>query len=165
MGGRRAGAALTAQAQALQRLVHLESFRQRPNRHGSERVIEDCRDHVRDLKKMQKFEFIDTDGKDCGLNVREKARQLVEILGNDEQLTAERNKARANKNKFTGTCSEELGFGNKPQHSKTRARATPSEKVSQTMTSSFRLSGAEPPRVRFRLGPFDNAWLYVQHCD
>ena len=38
-------------------------------RHGSERVIEDARDHIRDLKKLQKFEYVDGDGKDCGLNV------------------------------------------------------------------------------------------------
>ena len=91
-------------------------------RHGSERVIEDARDHVRDIKKMQKFEYVDADGKDCGLNVREKARQLIEILGNDEQLSAERDKARANKNKFTGTSAEDLGFGNKPQQSEATSK-------------------------------------------
>jgi hypothetical protein len=47
-------------------------------RHGSERVIEDARDHLRDLKKLQKFEFVDPEGKDCGVNVREKARIIVE---------------------------------------------------------------------------------------
>ena len=26
-------------------------------RHGSERVIEDARDHMRDLKRLQKFEY------------------------------------------------------------------------------------------------------------
>ena len=39
-------------------------------RHGSERVIEDCRDHLREIKKLQKFEYVDGDGKDCGQNVR-----------------------------------------------------------------------------------------------
>ena len=38
-------------------------------RNGSERVIEDCRDHMRDLKALQKFEFIDPEGKDTGINV------------------------------------------------------------------------------------------------
>ena len=39
-------------------------------RNGSERVIEDCRDHLRDLKGLQKFEYVDQDGKDTGINVR-----------------------------------------------------------------------------------------------
>ena len=39
-------------------------------RHGSERVIEDTRDHLRDLKALQKFEYIDPEGKDSGINVR-----------------------------------------------------------------------------------------------
>jgi len=95
-------------------------------RHGSERVIEDARDHVRDIKKMHKFEYTDADGKDCGLNVREKARQLVEILGNEEQLSAERDKARANKNKFTGTSADDLGFGNTPQQNE--GKSNPSRK-------------------------------------
>ena len=43
-------------------------------RNGSERVIEDARDHLRELKALQKFEAVDTEGKDTGVNVREKAR-------------------------------------------------------------------------------------------
>ena len=80
-------------------------------RHGSERVIEDARDHMRDLKRLQKFEYVDPEGKDCGINVREKARIIVELLNSNEQLTAERDKARANKNKYSGTSSESQGFG------------------------------------------------------
>jgi len=79
-------------------------------RHGSERVIEDARDHMRDLKRLQKFEYVDPEGKDCGINVREKARIIVELLNSNEQLTAERDKARANKNKYSGTSSESQGF-------------------------------------------------------
>ena len=79
-------------------------------RHGSERVIEDARDHLRDLKKLQKFEFVDPEGKDCGVNVREKARIIVELLNSNEQLTSERDKARTNKNKYSGTSSDSQGF-------------------------------------------------------
>ena len=39
-------------------------------RNGSERVIEDARDHVRELKALQKFEYVDTDAKDTGVRVQ-----------------------------------------------------------------------------------------------
>ena len=56
-------------------------------RHGSDRVIEDARDHLREIKKLQKFEYVDpTDGKDQGANVREKARQLVARAGGGDAL-------------------------------------------------------------------------------
>ena len=46
-------------------------------RHGSERCIEDARDHTRELKRLLKFEFIDATAgaKDQGANIREKAPQ------------------------------------------------------------------------------------------
>ena len=50
-------------------------------RNGSDRVIEDCRDHLSEIKAKLKFEFVDAEGKDCGVNVREKAKQIIELLG------------------------------------------------------------------------------------
>ena len=48
-------------------------------RHGSERVIEDAKDHLREIKKLQKFEYVDPDGKDQGVNVREKAKRCTAV--------------------------------------------------------------------------------------
>jgi len=84
-------------------------------RNGSERVIEDCRDHMRDLKALQKFEYVDPEGKDTGINVREKAKQLHELLSNEEVLTQEREKAKANRNKFSGTSSADMGVEGAPR--------------------------------------------------
>ena len=78
-------------------------------RNGSDRVIEDARDHLREIKALQKFEFIDPEGKDSGANVREKAKQIVELLGNDEVLNAERDKARSSRNRYTGVSAQDMG--------------------------------------------------------
>ena len=78
-------------------------------RNGSERVIEDARDHLRELKALQKFEFVDPEGKDTGVNVREKAKQLVELLGNEEILNEERDKARSARNRYTGVSAQDMG--------------------------------------------------------
>ena len=78
-------------------------------RNGSERVIEDARDHLRELKALQKFDFVDPDGKDTGVNVREKAKQIIEILGNEEALNEERDKAKTARNRYTGVSAQDMG--------------------------------------------------------
>ena len=42
--------------------------------------LQDARDHLREIKRLKSFEFVNPDGKDEGVNVREKAKQLVELL-------------------------------------------------------------------------------------
>lgn len=71
-------------------------------KHGSERVIDDARGHLPLLKMLRQFHFIDQNGKDQGINVRNRAKELAELLGDVERIRSERKKARATKNKYTG---------------------------------------------------------------
>lgn len=71
-------------------------------KHGSERVIDDARGHLTLLKMLRQFHFIDQNGKDQGINVRNRAKELAELLGDVERIRSERKKARATKNKYTG---------------------------------------------------------------
>lgn len=71
-------------------------------KHGSERVIDDARGHITLLKMLRQFHFIDQNGKDQGLNVRNRAKELSELLGDVERIRGERKKARSNKAKYTG---------------------------------------------------------------
>ncbi|KAL2291731.1 hypothetical protein FJTKL_11934 [Diaporthe vaccinii] len=71
-------------------------------KHGSERVIDDARSHLTLLKMLRQFHFIDQNGKDQGINVRNRAKELTDLLGDVERIRAERKKARANKAKYTG---------------------------------------------------------------
>ncbi|KAJ4164814.1 hypothetical protein LMH87_006472 [Akanthomyces muscarius] len=71
-------------------------------KHGSERVIDDARGHITLLKMLRQFHFIDQNGKDQGINVRNRAKELAELLGDVERIRTERKKARATKNKYTG---------------------------------------------------------------
>jgi epsin len=88
-------------------------------KHGSERVIDDARSHITLLKMLRQFHFIDQNGKDQGVNVRHRAKELAELLGDVERIRAERKKARTNKGKFTsmqggggfGSSSRYGGFG------------------------------------------------------
>ncbi|KAK7756882.1 Epsin-3, clathrin recruitment and traffic between the Golgi and endosome [Diatrype stigma] len=71
-------------------------------KHGSERVIDDARGHITLLKMLRQFHFIDQNGKDQGINVRNRAKELAELLSDVDRIRTERKKARANKAKYTG---------------------------------------------------------------
>lgn len=71
-------------------------------KNGSERVIDDARSHLSLLKMLRQFHFIDQNGKDQGLNVRNRAKELAELLSDVDRIRAERKKARATRNKYGG---------------------------------------------------------------
>ncbi|KAL8766155.1 MAG: hypothetical protein Q9209_006995 [Squamulea sp. 1 TL-2023] len=71
-------------------------------KNGSERVIDDARSHMSLLKMLRQFHFIDQNGKDQGVNVRNRSKELTELLSDVDRIRAERKKARANRNKFGG---------------------------------------------------------------
>ena len=79
-------------------------------KHGSERVIDDARSHLTLLKMLRQFHYIDPNGKDQGINVRNRAKELSELLSDVDKIRAERKKARATKNKYTGVEGG-TGFG------------------------------------------------------
>ncbi|KAH7911726.1 hypothetical protein BJ138DRAFT_1149921 [Hygrophoropsis aurantiaca] len=79
-------------------------------KHGSERVVDDARSHVSTLKMLRNFHYIDDKGKDEGLNVRNRARELVELLSDVEAIRTERRKAKSNRHKYTGTGNDGMSF-------------------------------------------------------
>ncbi|KAL8593220.1 hypothetical protein ACOMHN_009875 [Nucella lapillus] len=67
---------------------------------GSEKVAQQCKDNFHAIKTLTSFQHIDVDNKDQGMNVREKAKQLVSLLSDDERLKNERAKALKAKERF-----------------------------------------------------------------
>lgn len=51
---------------------------------------------------LRQFHYIDQNGKDQGINVRNRAQELAKLLSDVEMIRSERKKARANRNKFGG---------------------------------------------------------------
>ncbi|KAH9932729.1 ENTH-domain-containing protein [Epithele typhae] len=79
-------------------------------KNGSERVVDDARSHVGTIKMLRNFYYVDEKGKDQGINVRNRSKELVELLGDVEKIRGERRKAKANKHKYTGTGNEAMSF-------------------------------------------------------
>ncbi|XP_078108806.1 epsin-1 isoform X1 [Sander vitreus] len=75
---------------------------------GSERVAQQCRENIYAVQTLKDFQYIDRDGKDQGVNVREKAKQLVTLLKDEERLREERIHALKTKEKMAQTSSGEM---------------------------------------------------------
>ncbi|NP_001239118.1 epsin-2 isoform X4 [Mus musculus] len=82
---------------------------------GSERVAQQCRENIFAIQTLKDFQYIDRDGKDQGINVREKSKQLVALLKDEERLKVERVQALKTKERMaqvaTGVGSNQITFG------------------------------------------------------
>ncbi|MBN3302503.1 clathrin interactor 1a isoform X2 [Amia ocellicauda] len=78
-------------------------------RNGSERVVTSAREHIYDLRSMENYHFVDENGKDQGVNVRQKVKEMVDFVQDDDRLREERKKAKKNKDKYIGVSSDSLG--------------------------------------------------------
>lgn len=82
---------------------------------GSERVAQQCRENIFAIQTLKDFQYIDRDGKDQGINVREKSKQLVVLLKDEERLKTERVQALKTKERMaqvaTGVGSNQITFG------------------------------------------------------
>lgn len=54
-------------------------------------------------------QFTDENGKDQGINVRQKVKEMVEFVQDDDRLREERKKAKKNKDKYIGVSSDSMG--------------------------------------------------------
>ncbi|XP_061580919.1 clathrin interactor 1a isoform X2 [Cololabis saira] len=79
-------------------------------RNGSERVVTSAREHLYDLRSIESYHFIDENGKDQGINVRQKVKEMVDFVQDDDRLREERKKAKKNRDKYIGVSSDSMGY-------------------------------------------------------
>uniref|UniRef100_A0A672MUU8 Clathrin interactor 1-like n=1 Tax=Sinocyclocheilus grahami TaxID=75366 RepID=A0A672MUU8_SINGR len=80
-------------------------------RNGSERVVTSAREHLYDLRSIESYHYVDENGKDQGVNVRQKVKELLEFVQDDDRLREERKKAKKNRDKYIGVSSDSMsGF-------------------------------------------------------
>ncbi|XP_045476715.1 epsin-2 isoform X2 [Harmonia axyridis] len=71
---------------------------------GSEKVGQQCKENIFAIQTLRDFQYLE-EGKDQGQNVREKAKQLVNLLKDDEKLKSERARALKAKERFAQSAS------------------------------------------------------------
>ncbi|XP_019756578.2 telomere length regulation protein TEL2 homolog [Dendroctonus ponderosae] len=79
-------------------------------KNGSERVVTSAREHIYDLRSLENYTFIDENGKDQGVNIRHKVKELIDFVQDDDRLREERKKAKKNKDKYIGMSSDMMGM-------------------------------------------------------
>nr|XP_039332735.1 epsin-3 isoform X2 [Saimiri boliviensis boliviensis] len=97
---------------------------------GSERVAHQCRENLYTIQTLKDFQYIDRDGKDQGVNVREKVKQVMALLKDEERLRQERTHALKTKERMAlegiGIGSGQLGFSRRYGEDYGRSRGSPS---------------------------------------
>nr|XP_048302887.1 epsin-3 isoform X1 [Myodes glareolus]XP_048302888.1 epsin-3 isoform X1 [Myodes glareolus] len=101
---------------------------------GSERVAHQCRENLYTIQTLKDFQYIDRDGKDQGVNVREKVKQVMALLKDEERLRQERTHALKTKERMAlegmGIGSGQLGFSR-------RSRGSPSSYTSAASSPRY----------------------------
>jgi len=77
---------------------------------GDEKVSQQCRENIFSIETLKDFQHIE-DNRDQGMNVREKAKQMVALLCDEERLKNERIKLQQTRKKFIGNGSSMSSSG------------------------------------------------------
>uniref|UniRef100_A0A3B3U568 Epsin-3-like n=1 Tax=Poecilia latipinna TaxID=48699 RepID=A0A3B3U568_9TELE len=96
---------------------------------GSERVAQQCRENAFTIQTLRDFQYVDRDGRDQGANVREKARQLVCLLKDEDRLRQERSQALKTKERMAGGGTGGGSGGIPPSYHPGRRTSQPSMAV------------------------------------
>ncbi|VDI61905.1 epsin [Mytilus galloprovincialis] len=113
---------------------------------GSEKVAQQCKENIFAIQTLRDFQYRE-DNKDQGMNVREKAKQLVALLKDDERLRNERAKALKAKERFAQNAMG-IGSDDKVRY----GRGSPSLSTGAGGGGYTDPYGASPVEVRRRSG-------------
>ncbi|XP_022093630.1 epsin-1-like [Acanthaster planci] len=91
---------------------------------GSERVAQQCKEKIVDINTLKDFRFYDSNNQDVGRNVREKSKQIVELLKNEERLKSERVAALKAKERFA-QANQGIGSNSRTDTFSSSAGTTP----------------------------------------
>jgi len=86
-------------------------------KNGSDQVLRETRVHLIEIQTLTQFQHIDEHDKDQGVNVRERAKQVVELLHDDNRLKTEREKAFKNRDKYDDSIEGGVGASYKSYNS------------------------------------------------
>jgi epsin len=77
---------------------------------GSENVVLYFRDSLYQIKTLKEFQYIDEDGKDQGANVRQKAKDVTNLLQDPSRLREERKSRAHMRDRMNGGRGSEEGW-------------------------------------------------------
>jgi len=75
-------------------------------KNGSPEVADFCRQHIIEIQTLQRYQHIDENNRDQGLNVRERAKIVLELINDEKKLEEERKRAYACRDKYVGVSND-----------------------------------------------------------
>lgn len=103
---------------------------------GSERVTQECRENIPTIQTLRDFQYVDREGLDQGIHIREKAKNLVALLRDEEKLKKEKSQSWKTWSRVAGVTS---GFG-----SGSTPPPYPGSRSSQPSSARYREDGLDP---------------------
>ena len=116
---------------------------------GSENVVIYFRDNIYVIKTLKEFQYVDEYGKDQGANVRQKAKDITNLLSDDTRLREERRSRAHMRDRMTSRSpvdDAEPGDENERRRSRSRqnARGNPTdEDLRKAIEESKKTAAAE----------------------
>lgn len=116
---------------------------------GSENVVIYFRDNLYVIKTLKEFQYIDEYGKDQGANVRQKAKDITNLLSDESRLREERRSRAHVRDRMTSRSpvgDADLGDENERRRSRSRqnARGNPTDDdLRKAIEESKRTAAAE----------------------
>jgi len=92
---------------------------------GSENVVIYFRDNLYLVKTLKEFQYTDEEGKDHGANVRQKARDITNLLSDDARLREERRSRAHMRDRMTSRTSEASDDHDANENERRRSRPRP----------------------------------------
>ncbi|XP_036307244.1 epsin-3 isoform X9 [Pipistrellus kuhlii] len=114
---------------------------------GSERVAHQCRENLFTIQTLKDFQYVDRDGKDQGVNVREKVKQVMALLKDEERLRQERTHALKTKERMAlegmALGSGQLGFSRRQDLEQARPQTSGEEELQLQLALAMSREEAE----------------------
>lgn len=77
-------------------------------KHGPGKIIGDVQSSAAVLERLSNFQYKDDNLRDHGVNVRHRAKEILELVDRPDRLKEERDKAKANRTKYTGVSADQM---------------------------------------------------------
>lgn len=113
---------------------------------GSENVINYCEDNLYEIKTLREFQYIDEDGKDQGANVRQKAKDITNLLTDKKRLYEERRIRSQMRDRMLGPSRATADDGEEAQEDGSQRRHRPNgddEELQRAIEESKRTAEKE----------------------
>ncbi|PSC70401.1 Clathrin interactor EPSIN 3 isoform A [Micractinium conductrix] len=80
-------------------------------KHGPGKIVGDVQSSAGVLDRLCNFQYKDPNMKDHGVNVRHRAKEILDLVNSSDRLRDERDKAKANRQKYRGVSADQMRSG------------------------------------------------------